>query len=119
LSADLPDPNSRAVQNLSLSEQAASRYAAEWNALRYHRIPDAVKRSCSLSKLLGWPAQIQWEDPVEFMRPLRLLLQLDDYCDGSECHGWGGAGGSIYFVIAEEDLRERNFTACEFDIQFT
>ena len=115
---DLPDPHSRAVQNLSLSEEQVSRYATEWKNLRRHGIPDGIEWSCSFSKLLGWPALVQWGDPLEFSRPLRLLLQLDDYCNGEECHYWGGAGGSIYFVIPEDELRAQNFAACEFDIQF-
>jgi uncharacterized protein DUF1963 len=116
---DLPDPHSPAVQNLSLSEEQVSRYATEWRDLRRHGIPDGIEWSCSFSKLLGWPALVQWGDPPEFLRPLRLLLQLDDYCNGEECHYWGGAGGSIYFVIPEDELRAQNFAACEFDIQFT
>jgi hypothetical protein len=116
---DLPDPHSPAVQNLSLSAEQVSLYATEWEDIRRHGIPDGIEWSCSFSKLLGWPALVQRGNPPEFSRPLRLLLQLDDYCNGEECHYWGGAGGSIYFVIPEDDLRAQNFAACEFDIQIT
>jgi hypothetical protein len=115
---DLPDPLSRAVQNLSLSEEQTSRYAAEWKALRQHGIPDGIERDCSFSKLLGWPAQVQWDDPLAFWDHGRLLLQVDDYCNGEEHHAWGGAGGSIYFVMPEHELLAQNLAACEFDIQF-
>jgi uncharacterized protein YwqG len=116
---DLPDPHSCAVQNLSLNEEQVSRYAIEWKALRRHRIPDGLDYYCGFSKLLGWPAQVQAEDPTAFCEHGRLLLQVDDYCNGEDHHSWGGAGGSIYFILSEDDLQAQNFAACAFDIQFT
>ncbi len=49
---------------------------------------------------------------------MRLLLQVDDYSNGEELQGWG-PGGTLYFVMSEENLRMRRFDRCEFDIQFT
>jgi hypothetical protein len=118
---DLPDPFSRVVQNLLQGEQV-SRYAATRNAVRRHGIPDDLDSYCSFGKLLGWPALVQQHDLDEFDSDrgpdMRLLLQVDDYSNGDALHGWGG-GGSLYFVMHDEDLRMQRYECCEFDIQFT
>jgi uncharacterized protein YwqG len=119
---DLPDPFSRVVQDLLQDEQLVSRYAAARNAVRHHGIPDELDYYCSFGKLLGWPALVQQYDLDEFdsdrASDMRLLLQVDDYSNGEELQGWG-PGGSLYFVMTEENLRMRRFDRCEFDIQFT
>jgi Domain of unknown function (DUF1963) len=120
---DLPDPKSLALEELGLNEEQTSRYAAAWKAVRYHGIPDGLEHYCAVSKLLGWPALVQWHDldcfDLSRKKDARLLLQFDDYCNGQEVHFWGGGGGSIYFHGPEKDLRKRRYDRCEFDIQFT
>jgi hypothetical protein len=115
---DLPDPYSRAVVDLLSDEEQLSRYRALHNTVRRHGIPEDVRGPCGLSKLLGWPHLVQQYDLDTAGDGLRLLLQLDDYSNGDESEGWG-PGGSLYFLIRDEDLRERRFDRCEFEIQFT
>lgn len=120
---DLPDPRSRAVQDVLQDEQLTSRYANAYKTIRRYGIPDDLDYYCSFSKLLGWPALVQQHDLDEFASnyrsDMRLLLQVDDYSNGEQLHGWGGAGGSVYFVMSDESLRARRYDECEFDIQFT
>ena len=118
---DLPDPNSRTIRHMRLTEVAKSLYAAEWKALRCHGIPDDVAWYCGFSKLLGWPALVQPThdlDRFEDHDDARLLLQVDQYCNGEELHGWG-PGGSLYYVLPEADLRAQIFDGCELEGQFT
>jgi len=118
---DLPDPNSRTIRNMQLSEAARSLYAEEWKALRCHGIPDDVAWYCGFAKLLGWPALVQPThdlDRFEDHDDARLLLQVDQYCNGEELHGWG-PGGSLYYVLPEQDLRAQIFEGCELEGQFT
>jgi uncharacterized protein YwqG len=116
---DLPDPFSRVVEGLLQDERQLSEYAAVRRAVRRHGIPDELAYYCSFSKLLGWPALVQQYD-LDTLRDegRSLLLQVDDYSNGEELHGWG-PGGSLYFVIRDKDLRMRRFDRCEFEIQFT
>ncbi len=119
---DLPDPFSRTVEGLKLSEEDGMLYAAEWREIRRHGFPDGVDACASFSKLLGWPALVQWHDldarnPDNSDDP-QLLLQVDEYCNGEEVCGWAG-GGSLYFLLPERELRAGNFANCSFDIQFT
>ncbi len=117
---DLPDPHSRAIQELNMRETQRSRYSEEWRAARCHGLPVGAERYASFSKLLGWPALVQERDLVlfEFHDSARLLLQVDRYCNGEDSHNWG-PGGSLYFLMPEHDLKGQNFAACEFEIQFT
>jgi hypothetical protein len=115
---DLPDPYSRAVAELLSDDEQLSQYRALHNAVRHHGIPEDVRGYCGLSKLLGWPHLVQQYDLDTTGDGLRLLLQLDDYSNGDDSEGWG-PGGSLYFLIRDEDLRERRFDRCEFEIQFT
>jgi uncharacterized protein YwqG len=118
---DLPHPFSRAVRELNLNREQASRYFDEWVAVRLHGIPDDVERHCSFSKLLGWPALLQNDlgfFAFEFEKDPRLLLQVDHYSNGEERHEWGLAG-SLYFMLPERDLRAHHYVGCEFEIQVT
>jgi uncharacterized protein YwqG len=116
---DLPDPFSRAAQDLLPDARRVSQYAAVRDAVRRHGIPDGLDYYCSFSKLLGWPALVQQYDlDVLDADDARLLLQVDDYSNGEELHGWG-PGGSLYFALRDRDLRAGRFDRCEFDIQFT
>jgi hypothetical protein len=117
---DLPDPHSRVVRNLKLNEEQKLLYAAEWNEVRRHDIPHDADRYSSFSKLLGWPALVQWRDLDRFedYDDARLLLQVDQYSNGANLHGWG-PGGSLYFLLPEQDLLAHTLAGCEFDIQFT
>jgi uncharacterized protein YwqG len=83
-----------------------------------HGIPEDVRGHYGLSKLLSWPHLVQQYDLDTAGDGLRLLLQLDDYSNGDDSEGWG-PGGSLYFLIRDEALRERRFDRCEFEIQFT
>jgi Domain of unknown function (DUF1963) len=120
---DLPDPFSRAVQGLLPDAGQVSRYREVRDAVRNHGIPDGIDYYCSFGKLLGWPALVQPHDldsfgPYRDASTMRLLLQVDNYSNGEELHGWG-PGGSLYFLIPEQDLRARRLERCEFEIQFT
>jgi len=118
---DLPHPFSRAVRELNLNKEQASRYFDEWIAVRLHGIPDDIERHCSFSKLLGWPALLQNDlgfFAFEFEKDPRLLLQVDHYSNGEERHDWGLAG-SLYFMLPERNLRARRYSGCEFEIQLT
>jgi hypothetical protein len=121
---DLPDQRSRAMAPILSDRELSSRYAAATCALRTHGIPDPEAYYCGFSKLLGWPWLVQWHDldPMETGRAasdMRLLLQLDDYPNGTELADFGGTGGSLYFTISEADLTAGRFEACDFDRQFT
>lgn len=120
---DLPHPYSEVITKLKLTDEQRARYATVWNAVRSHGIPGGVDWYCSFSKLLGWPSLIQHRDldVIGFSHEsegIRLLLQIDRYANGEESHGWG-PGGSLYFVLPEENLVTGDYAACEFEIQFT
>jgi uncharacterized protein YwqG len=115
---DLPDPYSRAVAEILSDDEQLSRYRALHNAMRHHGIPEDFRDYCGLSKLLGWPHLVQQYDLDTTADGARLLLQLDGYSNGDDGEGWG-PGGSLYFLIRDEDLRERRFDRCEFEMQFT
>ncbi len=116
---DLPHPFSRAVSKLGLNEQQQKSYFDVWLEVRDHGIPPACVGYASFSKLLGWPDLVQsdlWRFQDE--GDARLLLQVDEYCNGEELHGWG-PGGSLYYLLADRDLRAGRYEACEFEGQFT
>lgn|GEM_PF-1167442 len=118
---DLPDPNSRTIRDMRLSHVQKSLYGEEWKALRWHGMPYGLQGYCGFSKLLGWPALVQPThdlDRFEDHDDARLLLQVDQYCNGEELHGWG-PGGSLYYVLPEQDLRAQIFEGCELEGQFT
>jgi uncharacterized protein YwqG len=116
---DLPHPFSRAVEELKLNKEQTSRYFDEWEAVRNHGMPDDVATFSSFSKLLGWPALLQNDlGRFAYDEGWRLLLEVDQYCNGEELHGWG-PGGRLYFVLPESDLRLKIIDGCEFEGQFT
>jgi Domain of unknown function (DUF1963) len=117
---DLPDLHSRAIRQLRLTKEQASLYAAEWKAIRRFGFPDDADYYSGFSKLLGWPALVQWRDLDRFedFEDALLLLQVDDYCNGEDTQDWG-SGGSLYYFMPQQALQDRNFAACEFEIQFT
>jgi hypothetical protein len=116
---DLPDPNSRTIRDMKLSEGEKSLYYEVWEAVRYHGVPDGLAGYCGFSKLLGWPALVQNDlDCFEDRGVVRLLLQVDQYCNGEELHSWP-PGGSLYYVLPEADLRAQVFEGCELEGQFT
>jgi hypothetical protein len=66
---------------------------------------------------------VQYEDVENFgasldPKGLRLLLQLDDYSNGTDLMGWG-PGGSLYFLMRNADLSARYFDKCELAVQVT
>jgi uncharacterized protein YwqG len=115
---DLPDPSSRAATDILADEEQAARYAALLQALRHHGIPEDFQFYCGFGKLLGWPSLVQQYDLDTIGDGCRLLLQLDQYSNGDESEGWG-PGGSLYFLIKDDDLRRRRFDRCQFEMQFT
>ncbi len=118
---DLPDPSSRTIEDLLQNPEQVSRYRKIYEAVHYHGIPQDVRFYCSFSKLFGWPRLVQHElDHFHHGggKKLSLLLQVDDYSNGEEAHGWG-PGGSLYFLMSDPDLRARRFDRCQFEMQFT
>ncbi len=71
-----------------------------------------------LSQLLGWHSPVQGELHTCHDPGWRLLLQVGTYDDGLESHWWG-PGGTIYFMIHEEDLAAHRFDNVVFDAQVT
>ena len=117
---DLPDRNSIVVEEILTEPNQFALYAKLHDEVRYHGIPEDIRWHCSMSKLFGWPKLVQGE--LDLLRGPnatnpRLLLQVDDYSNGVESHGWG-PGGSLYFLMHDRDLRQHRFDRCEFEIQF-
>ncbi len=80
--------------------------------------PDRVAHA-SFSKLLVWPALVQNDlSCFEVEDRVRLLLQIDPYCNGEVRHGWF-RGGSLYYSIRERRLRAGVFAGCSFEFQST
>ncbi|MDJ0514466.1 MAG: YwqG family protein [Methyloceanibacter sp.] len=119
---DLPHPESRTVRDLKRDRAQSKEYESVYRKVRQYGIPEEYELYCNFSKLLGWPALVQQEleevaccsDP----RGLQLLLQLDDYHNGTEGTYWG-PGGSLYFLMTDAELRARKFSDCVFEIQVT
>jgi uncharacterized protein YwqG len=119
---DLPDPHSGIIEGAALSRDQLDGYWEIHDKLYFGDIPTELHGYCYFSKLLGWPHQVQndlesmsdTDDPDGY----RLLLQLDDYNNGEEGHGWG-PGGSLYFLMTDEDLAARRFENCVFEMQCT
>lgn len=116
---DLPHPHSRAVGEIALGEDEQKAYHAAWLDIRNHGIPEGCVYDASFSKLLGWPDLVQ-DDLGRFETDdnARLLLQVDTYCNGEDAQ-YFGPGGSLYYVLPEEDLRAHRYETCEFEGQFT
>lgn len=70
-----------------------------------------------ISKLFGWPDRIQFKavESAGHGGP-KLLLQLGQYTNGEEMHGWG-PGGLVYFTLAPRDLKARRFDRAELIMQ--
>jgi len=116
---DLPHPFSRTVSELRMGKEQQGSYAdARWD-IRYHGIPPDCVGYSGFSKLLGWPDLVQ-NDLSRFQseHDWRLLLQVDSYCNGDDLHSWG-PGGSLYYLLPEQDLRAGIFARCELEGQFT
>jgi uncharacterized protein YwqG len=107
------------VGKLQLGKQQHKSYADARQDLRDHGIPRDCVGYASFSKLLGWPHLVQNDlSRFESENDARLLLQVDSYCNGQDLHSWG-PGGSLYYLLAERDLRAGVFAGCEFEGQFT
>jgi uncharacterized protein YwqG len=116
---DLPHPDSTAVGRFGLNKQQREAYFDVWLDVRHYGIPSDYASYASFSKLLGWPALVQHDIGVFNSRDdARLLLQVDEYCNGETSHGWG-PGGSLFYVLTDADLRARAFARCELEGQFT
>lgn len=116
---DLPHPDSTAVGGFGLNKQQREAYFDVWLDVRHYGTPPDYARYASFSKLLGWPAQVQNDIGLfESRDDARLLLQVDEYCNGETSHSWG-PGGSLFYVLTDADLRARVFARCELEGQFT
>jgi len=117
---DLPDPNSEVARRILPNREDVERYSKVHQSIRLHGLPEEVAWYCGFSKLLGWPTLVQDDLDLRTTGPnaYRLLLQIDQYTNGTESEGWG-PGGSIYCGIRDKDLRERKFERCDFDMQCT
>lgn len=118
---DMPHPDSDEVRGIVRDETQVKRYSDFHEALRTFGTPDA-NYSYSFGKLLGWPHLVQNDDLDFFLddadSAFRLLIQLDSYSDGKEFEGWG-PGGSLYFMIPEDDLAEGRLEETQLTGQFT
>jgi uncharacterized protein YwqG len=103
---------------LLLSTEQEKSYADAWWAIRDHGLPPDCVGCAGFSKLLGWPDLVQNDLWQIDSGDVRLLLQVDSYCNGERRHSWG-PGGSLYYLLSERDLRAGDFTGCEFEGQFT
>jgi uncharacterized protein YwqG len=76
-----------------------------------------VMSGYEISKLFGWPDRIQVNavESAGHGGP-KLLLQLGQYTNGEEMHGWG-PGGLVYFTLAPRDLKARRFDRAELTMQ--
>lgn len=116
---DLPHPFSRVIAGLGLTEEEQKSYYTVWLDIRDNGIPEACAGYAGFSKLLGWPGVLQselWRFDTD--DNVRLLLQVDTYCNGEEMQFFG-PGGSLYYVLSEEALRAQHYESCELEGQFT
>ncbi len=119
---ELPDADSEAIAPFKFSpEERAAYLKLRDDIAGFMRTDDAwrlMKCRNSTSKLLGWPDLVQWADIMGDPSEERLLLQLGEYHDGAEWHGWG-PGGLVYFVIYDADLAAGLFERAELVMQCT
>ncbi len=116
---DLPHPLSGAVGRLGLTKQTWRSYFDAWIEVHDHAIPRECVPYAKCSKLFGWPDLVQSDlQQLGSGDDARLLLQVEDYCNGEELHVWG-PGGSLYYSLSERDLRAGLYEKCEFEGQFT
>jgi hypothetical protein len=90
---------SRAVRGLWLSKEQASLYQAEWKPIR--GFPDDADHCSGFNKLHEWPDFVQRRglDRFEDLGDARLLLQVDNYCNGEDTQG-RRPRGLLYFLGA-------------------
>jgi uncharacterized protein YwqG len=120
---ELPDAESETIAPFGFSREEKAAYLHLRDEIAGFMCTDDAWRlmKCrnSTSKLLGWPDLIQNElDSIGYFGEARLLLQLGEYHDGAEWHGWG-PGGLVYFVIGDTDLTAGSFERAELDMQCT
>ncbi len=116
---DLPDPQSALMRSILGDGTDMAVYAEFHRAMRAYGIPEEAEFYCGFSKLLGWPHLVQSFSAPDSQDLLqRLLLQIDQYSNGEEMEGWG-PGGSLYYTLIEEDLREGRYERAQLDGQFT
>lgn len=117
---DLPHPNSKAVAGLALNDRQQKAYRDVWLQVRNHGIPPDHVHHVGFSKLLGWRDLVQNELMafISDTKDARLLLQVDEYCNGEEAHHWG-PGGRLYYYLSKRNLRADRFERCELEGQFT
>jgi uncharacterized protein YwqG len=117
---ELPDADAEAMAPFKFSREERAAYLDLRNEIAgFMHTDDAwrlMKCRDSTSKLLGWPDLIQYADIIP--SEARLLLQLGEYHDGAEWHGWG-PGGLVYFVIRDADLAAGSFECAELEMQCT
>jgi hypothetical protein len=96
-------------------------YGEFYSALQSYGMPDEYEYAIDLGSMLGWPRLVQHAE-LELLdvdpKDSRVLLQLGSYTNGREFGHWG-PGGSIYYVISDSALAERDWDNCELTGQFT
>ena len=116
---DLPHPFSSAVGSLELNDHQRRSYFDVWLDIRNHGIPPSCVAYTAFSKLLGWPHPVQSDlQRFESDNDTRLLLQVDEYCNGEVPHD-SGPGRLTVYMLPERDLRARRYENCELEGQFT
>lgn len=112
---DLPDPKSELIRSILGAGGDMAVYEGLHRAMRSHGIPAEADLFCGFSKLFGWPHLVQaFSAPDSEDASRLLLLQIDQYSNGERMEGWG-PGGSLYYTLIEEDLREGRFEHAQLD----
>ncbi|MDH4619197.1 YwqG family protein [Brevibacillus sp. AY1] len=122
----LPANNLQMIKGLSLHSEAITVPDEHWDVYWDQFLPAFAEINGSPTwhhQALGHPHNIQNDvfDEIDYFRKLEgndrytLLLQVDT--DEENLNIMWGDVGTIYFVIAQDDLRERNFANCYFSYQ--
>ncbi len=118
---DMPHPDSEVVRAIIRDGTRIEKYRTFHEAMRLFGFPH-TNYSYGFGKLLGWPHLVQ-NDELDFFldhadSPFRLLIQIDSYGDGKNHQGWG-PGGSLYFMIPEDDFAAGRLEEAQLTGQFT
>ena len=118
---DMPHPDSEVVRKIVPKDAHIEKYRAFHEVLRMFAMSNK-DHLYSFGKLLGWPHLVQGDDLDAFLdgaeSAFRLLIQLDSYSDGESFEGFG-PGGSLYFMIPEDDFAAGRLEAAQLTGQFT
>ncbi len=118
---DLPHPLSDAIVALDLDKENRDRYSDIREAVAEQAFGAKRHSGIDTSKMFGWPDLVQCDleqTEARIEDGWHLLLQLGNYENGSEAHGWG-PGGNLYFMIRDADLAAGRYDRCEVEMQCT